>query len=99
MPKTTPQQFNRCSVNAYNIYDGNGEILFNGDIVTKCWGGGNDGRPYKGWQFHRLSISREGELKLPECENVVRANELVKIHSDDTLFNAIGLNKQYKVYR
>lgn len=89
----------RCSVEAYNIYGLGGHVLFNGDIVNKKWGGG--GSPsggYSEWEFHKLSISRTGELKISGCENTVRAVELVWTDPRDTLFNAVGLNKRYKVY-
>lgn len=88
----------RHSVEGYNIYDGDGNILYDGDIVLFKWGGGNDGKRYKTLEFHELSISKRGKLKLSGCSNIIRGKDLIKIYPLDREFQARGLNNRFKVY-
>lgn len=88
----------RHSVPGYNIYDGDGSALYDGDIVMKHWGGGNDGQPYRSYCFHKLSISRTGALKISNCANIVRSFELLKVAKNDRLLQARGIDKYFKEY-
>jgi hypothetical protein len=89
----------RYSVSAYNIYDGDGSPLYDGDIVRVTLGGGNDGgKRYRSVRYHQLSISRTGRLKLSGIENIVNPKELVKTAPYDPIFQARGIDKYFKEY-
>jgi len=85
----------------YNIYDSDGSVLHDGDIVRKQWGGGNDdGRVYYTVEFHQLTIGKRGKLRISGCENIVDPEELRKINpTEHKLFKQFGLNNRFKVYR
>ncbi len=75
------------SVEAYDILDKNGEVLYDGDTVRVWWGGGNDGRPYRFWRIYRLSISKRGKLKYSGIENIVDPKDIYKLSSDQGAYN------------
>lgn len=69
----------KFSIPGYNIYDGEGRALYHGDVVLRWCGGGNDGRPYREYEYHQLYISRHGKLSLSSISNHVFTGELEKV--------------------
>lgn len=74
----------RHSVEAYDIHDKHGRVLYDGDYVEYCWGGHAGQRIL---ETHRLRIRKSGRLSLSGCANIIRAAELVKIDSPEHPLN------------
>lgn len=89
----------RHSVEAYNIYDKNGNVLYNGDVVLYKWGGGNErGRPYITCAYHQLYITSTGRLSMSGCHNSIYARDLVKIDPSDPKLKAHRFDVEFKEY-
>lgn len=89
----------RFSVPGYNICDPIGVVLYDGEIVRRDWGGGNDGgRPYRVCAYHQLSISPRGKLTLVGYDNHVNSTELHWISEYNLSYLKHGLNKPFRVY-